>query len=169
MKNKNLYNIQSAGFKTPESYFESVDNAILSKLEISKNLEDVHTNGFNVPDNYFETFDAKVLDSLTKDDSTTVISFFSRKNVVYISGIAASLVLAFTLLFSNSNDLTFENLETASIEGYLIDEDLTAYDIAPYLNAYDMNSDSFVETTINDATIEDYLLQNSDVEHLITD
>lgn len=169
MNNKNLNNIKSAGFKTPANYFESLDDAIFSKLEANNELGDNIASGFSVPNNYFETFDAKVLNALTKDNNPKVIPLFSIKKVAYISGIAASLVLAFALLFNKSNDVSFENLETASIEGYLMEEDITAYEIAPYLNAYEMNSDSFVENTINEATIEDYLLQNSDVEHLITD
>lgn len=169
MKNKSLNNIQSTGFKTPPNYFESLDNTIFSKLDADNHLGDISASGFKVPDTYFESFDDTILNALKIEDDAKVIPLYSWKKVAYISGIAASIVLAFNLLFNQSNTVTFDNLETASIEDYLIGEDLSAYDIAPYLNPLDMNSDNFVENTINDLTLEDYLLQNSDVEHLITD
>lgn len=169
MKKKSLHNIKSTGFKTPPNYFESLDSAIFVKLDADKHLENISTNGFKVPDTYFESFDDKVLNALKIGDSVKVIPLFGWKKAAYISGIAASIILVFNLLFNQTNAVTFEDLETANIEDYLIEEDLSAYEIAPYLNPLDMNSDNFVENTINHSSIEDYLLQNSDVEHLITD
>jgi len=169
MKNEKLHNITSTGFKIPEAYFESLEDAIFSKLAEDNISAKIDSSGFKVPNGYFETFDDKVLSSITETETVKVISLFSWKKATYISGIAASLVLAFNLLFTNSNDLTFDNLETASIEIYLINEDMDAYDIAPYLDGAELSSDDFVEKTINASDIEEYLLQNSDVENLIID
>lgn len=169
MKRNNLHNIKSTGYKTPEDYFDSLEDAIFSKLSVDHISSKFHTTGFKVPESYFETLDAKILKNVSKNRSASVIPIFNWKKVAYLSGIAASLVLAFNIFFNNSNSLTFDDLETASIENYLMNEDLNADDIAPYMSTNELNAANFVETKINTSDIEDYLLQNSDVEHLITD
>ncbi|MEZ4802458.1 MAG: hypothetical protein R2797_06765 [Gelidibacter sp.] len=169
MKSKNLHTIKSTGYKTPDDYFEALEDAVFSKLNEERIASKVGSHGFKVPDNYFETLGSEILTVLNEKKSTKIISMFSWKTVASVSGIAASFILAFNLLYSNQNGLTFDDLETASIENYLMNEDMNAYDIAPYFNAEEMNSEDFVENTINASDIEDYLLQNSDVEHLITD
>ena len=169
MKNKTLHTIKSTGFKTSEDYFASLEDVVLSKLIEQQIDSKFDSNGFRVPKGYFETFDKKVLDSLKISDQSKVIPLFQWKKIAYVSGIAASIFLVINLFFTNSNQLTFDDLETASIENYLIDHDMNAYDIAPYLGSIDLNSDDFVENNLNASEIEDYLLQNSDVEHLITD
>lgn len=169
MKNENLHNIKSTGYKIPDNYFESLEDAVFSKLAEENIYSRVHASGFKVPESYFELLDAKIINAVVEKDTTKIISLFSWKKVAYISGIAASLILAFNLFFTNPNQLTFDDLETASIENYLMNEDLSAYDIAPYLGANEMSSEDFVENTLNESDLEDYLLQNSDVEHLITD
>lgn len=168
MKNNNSHNIKSPGFKTPEGYFESLDKSILSRLQGNDFLKVGNSSGFTAPDNYFETFNDKVLNAVNSNERK-VIPLIKWHKVAYISGIAASLILAFNLLFTNSDKLSFDDLETASMEKYLMNEDLNSYDIAPYLEANEMNSDDFVENTLNASDIEDYLLLNSDVEHLITE
>lgn len=169
MKNNTLHNIKSTGFKTPDNYFESLDDAIYSKLAEDNLSSKINSNGFEVPEDYFETFDDKVLSAVNENDSTKVIPPFSWKKAAYISGIAASLVLVFNILFTDTDELTFDDLETVSIENYLLNEDLNAYEIAPYLGASELNSNDFVDTNIKASDIEDYLIQNSDVEQLITD
>ena len=168
MKNENLHSIKSTGFKTPEDYFESLEDAVFSKMKEQKIHSNVGFSGFKVPSGYFEDFDSKVL-SLVAEDKSKVISLFDWKKIAYISGIAASLILVFNLLFTNSDQLTFDDLETASIENYLINEDLNSYEIAPYLGTADLNADNFVENKLNASDIEDYLLQNSNVDYLISD
>lgn len=169
MKNKNLKEIKSPGYKTPQNYFESVDSTIFTKLKEDKIIARPDSNAFKVPTDYFETLDGRIWSSLNKENTGKTIQLFSWKKVAYISGIAASFVLALNVLFNDDDTVTFGNIDTASIETYLMNEDINAYDMAPYLNTNEFNSENFVDTAINAADIEDYLLQNSDVERLITD
>lgn len=169
MKNINLDNIKTTGYKTPDNYFELLEEAICSKLKEETIASKLQTSGFKVPESYFQTLDARILKNVNENSSTKIIPMFRWKKFGYISGIAASLLLTLNIFFNNSNRLTFDDLETASIENYLLNEDLNAYDFAPYLSTNDINSDNFVENTINASDIEDYLLQNSDVEQLISD
>ena len=169
MKNKQLHNIKSTGFKTPDNYFESFDESLFLKLSENELTSKIDSSGFKVPDNYFETFDDKVIKAIEENEATKIISLGNWKKIIYVSGIAASLVLVFNLLFATENELTFSDLETASIEYYLINEELSAYEIAPYLGSNELDSDDFIDTKMKASDIEAYLLQNSDVEHLITD
>ena len=169
MKDTNLHNIKSTGFKTPDNYFESMDDAIFSRLSEDAISAKVNSSGFKVSENYFESFDAKVLTSINNENKSKVIPLFNWKKVTYISGIAASIILAINLFFTNSNNFTLDDIDTASIESYLMNEDLSSYDIAPYLGTADLSSEHFVENRLKTSDIEDYLLQNSDVENFITD
>lgn len=157
------------GFKTPDHYFGSLDAAIFSRMEEANLSSKIDCSGFKVPDGYFENLDGKIFGSIEKEETSKIASLFSWKKAAYLTGIAASVILIFNILSNTSDELTFEDLETASIESYLMNEDLNAYDIAPYLGSNEINPDDFVKTTIKTSDIEDYLLQNSDVESLITD
>lgn len=169
MKDKNLNHIKSSGFKVPDQYFQSLDDVILSNVSEDNISGKFSSSGFEVPEGYFESLDSKILSSIEDKDHSKVISIFSWKKAAYISGIAASLIIAFNLFFNNSINVSFDTLETASIQNYLINEDLNAYDLAPYLSTNELESDSFVDNKMNTSDIEEYLLQNSDVEHLILD
>lgn len=169
MKNNNLHNIQSTGFKTPDNYFGSLEDAVFSQLKEQAIDSKIDSSGFQVPTDYFESLDDHILGKFNDKVATKVMPLVSWKKVAYLSGIAASVILAVTLFFTNANPLSFDDLETASIESYLIDEDLNAYDLAPFLGTVELNSDEFIQNSLNASDIEDYLLQNSDVEHLIFD
>ena len=78
MNKNNLHNIKTAGFKTPNDYFESLDKRILSKIDAQPHLEAIKSSGFNAPEGYFETFDGHLLEALKKEQNTKVISLFSR-------------------------------------------------------------------------------------------
>lgn len=168
MSKKKLNSANSTGFKTPDTYFGSIEHTVFSKLENNKSSISKCT-GFNVPDAYFDTVESEILKLVIDKETTKVFHVFSWKNAAYISGIAASLLLVFNVNFTNSDTINFETLETASIESYLMNEDLNAYDLAPYLNVNALNTDDFVDNTLKPSDIEDYLLQNSDLENLFRD
>ena len=168
MKNEKLHPIKSTGYKLPNDYFNAVEESVFSKLKEENIKLQIQSSGFKVPDDYFETFESSILSSNNKR-ATQVVSLFNWKKVVYISGIAASIILAITLFFNNSNSLKISDIDTASIETYLSNEDLSAYDLAPYFDTAELNSDNFIEINIKASEIEEYLLQNSDIEHLIID
>ncbi len=170
MENKNLHTITKTGFKIPVTYFDALEDAVFSKLKEDAICAKVNSSGFKVPENYFESLDVKVLSSVNNNHGKSkIISLFNWKKVAYVTGIAASIILAISLFFTNSNNFTIEDIDTASIESYLMNEELNSYDITPYLDTANINSDNFVENTLKASDIENYLLQNSDVENLISD
>jgi hypothetical protein len=164
--NNNLNKIKTTGFNTPKDYFESFDKKLLSKLASKNQLDTIKSTGFNIPEGYFETVDEIIFNKVENKKETKVVQLFSWKKVAYTSAIAASLILMFNI-FNPSDELTFDALEMATIENYLFDEDFLSYEIASLLTLDDLNSDVFTNTNISEATLEDYLLDNTNIEDLL--
>lgn len=167
MKNNNLHNIKSSGFKTPNDYFESFDQKLLDKLKDEDKLNTIKTTGFKVPNDYFETVDSKILNAIDNTKETKVVALFSWKKAAYVAAVAASLILMFNIIVNTKDKLTFDSLETASIENYLAEEDFTSYELATLLTEEELNSEAFINTSISEDSLEDYLLNNTNIEDLL--
>ncbi|MCL6294394.1 hypothetical protein [Jejuia spongiicola] len=167
MKKINLHNIKTSGHKTPEKYFESFDDRLFSKLRDGNELDTIKSAGFKVPNDYFETVNDKILSKLENKNEAKVIPLFSLKKVAYVSAIAASLVLMFNVVFNTPEKVTYESLEIASIENYLVEEDFTSYEFASLLTEDELNSEVFTNTDISEESLEDYLLDNANIEDLL--
>ncbi len=115
-KNK-LHNIKDSGFKAPENYFDGLEDSIMDQIKLHEKIEDT---GFKSPDNYFDLLEDKIIDRVKHEPK--VISLFNKRNLLYASSIAAALVIMFSI-FINKSELTFDDLETASIENYLNEEE----------------------------------------------
>ena len=165
MNSNNLHNIKRTGFKAPDAYFESFDEMLLNQLKVDDHLKRKNDAGFKVPNRYFESFDATVLKELQKEEPK-VISLSLWKKVAFVSGIAACLAILLTV-FNTNEDVTFESLETASIENYIYEENMNTYDIASLLNEDDLVIENFVTTPISDESLESYLLDNTTIENLM--
>ena len=165
MNINNLHNHKQTGFKAPDGYFESLDDMLLNQQKIDNHLKGEITAGFKVPEGYFERFDATVLKQLQKEEPK-IISLPFWKKTAFVSGIAASLAILLTV-FNSSEDVSFESLETASIENYIFEENINTYDIASFLNEDDLVLENFVSTSISDESLESYLLNNTTIENLM--
>jgi hypothetical protein len=163
MKTKKLHHIKSSGFKIPDGYLESIDESVLNKLKNSNPLENHQDSGFKVPDQYFETIDDKIMEVVSSEKEVKVIPLMSWKKAIYVSGIAASIVLMVSLFNNYSNQPTFDSLEMALIENYISEEGLTREDMASMLND-DLTLDKFMDSQLINANLEDYILDNSPVE-----
>lgn len=163
MKTKKLHHIKSSGFKIPDGYLESVDESVFNKLKINSPLENHQNSGFKVPDQYFETFDDKIMETISSKKEVKVIPLMSWKKAIYVSGIAASIVLMVSLFNNYSHQPTFDSLEMALIEDYISEEGLTRDDMATLLND-DLSINNFMDSHLIDANLEDYILDHSSVE-----
>ncbi|KAA5821935.1 hypothetical protein FPF71_15625 [Algibacter amylolyticus] len=168
MKNKELHNIKSTGFKTPDDYFDSVEEKIFSKLNTESVLDSVNTPGFKVPDNYFESLNERVLNKALSEEKPKVIPLFSKTNIIYVSSIAAAILLLFNLSIFDSKP-TFDNLDIETVENYLEDESISTYEIAALFSDKQIDEDIIIDFNFNEDNIEEYLLNNADIETLILD
>ncbi len=155
-----LKNIKNAGFKIPDNYFEGIEDAILNQIKL-KNIEG---SGFKVPDNYFESLEDTILNKISKNEKSKVINLFTRRNLMYVSSIAATLLLLFNLSVFHKKTASFETLETASLESYIMNEYIDSYEMASLLTNEDLVEENFIEHNFSEENMESYILNNVDLE-----
>lgn len=166
MKKEKIHNIKSTGFKTPDTYFEAFDDKILQRITDQTIINGIETSGFKTPENYFDSIENNVLSKLKSENKTPVISIFRKKQFYYIAGIAASLLLLFAVFISQPQT---EELSIDLVENYLINSDLSTYELAELLIDTDILEDNFTitETDYTEENLEDYLLENADIESIL--
>lgn len=163
---KNLNDIKKTGFKTPEDYFNNLEGRIFDNIKIDEALKDVESTGFDMPNGYLNTIEDAVFSKLPSTNNTKVVSLFSRRNLIYFSGVAAAVLLFFSLFF-NSTTTTFDNIDVELVENYIINENIDSYEIAALLTDEDLVEDAFFENTIMDEDLENYILDNTTIEDLL--
>lgn len=166
MKNKKIHNIKSAGFKTPDDYFESFNDRIFSNLNTESPLNEIENTGFIVPDDYFESLKDTVLNTHFNKKETKVIQLLNKRNLIYMSSIAAAILLLFNLsIFENKP--SFDNLENETVENYIIDENISSYEIAALLSDEQIEEGLIIDYSFSEDNIEEYLFNNADIEALM--
>jgi len=97
-----------------------------------------------------------------------VISFKSRTKFYYIAGLAASLVLMFSIVINNDSEIAIDSIDTVAIENYLYQEDYTSDELASLFKPNEISETDFIDITISDETLNEYL-ETIDTEDLIID
>lgn len=163
MQKKNINNINETGFKVPKDYFNTLEDSILSEIKL-KELSSV--SGFKTPKDYFETLEDRIIEKTSNKKTPKVISIFNKRNLVYISSVAAAVLLLFNLsIFKNTT--TWASLDTETVEDYMMSEDvLDSYEIASLLTTEELNNADFIEIDFNENNIETYLINHLDIEDL---
>ncbi len=164
---KNLNNIKKTGFKTPVDYFDNMESRILDNIKIDETLS-VDNTGFDMPDGYLNTIEDAVFSKLPSTKDAKVVSIFSRRNLIYLSGIAAAILLFFSLFF-NSTKTTLDNIDIELVENYIINENIDSYEIAALLTENQLTEDLFIDNNVIDEDLENYILENASIEDLLTE
>lgn len=163
MKKNILQTKYSSGFKLPKHYFDGLENKILAETK----LDTIKNSGFKTPGNYFETIETTILSKVAEEqENTKVISMFTKKHLIYVSSIAAAIVLLFNV--SNfDNDLNFDDLDSDTVENYIINEDISSLELASLLTSKELNEANFINYDLSGADIENYILDHIDIEDII--
>ena len=160
---RNLKNIKASGFKTPENYFEGVEDSVLNQIH----LKSIEGSGFKIPEGYLDTLDDTIIAKVSKTNDTKVINLFSRKNLLYMSSVAAAILLLFNLsIFESKRVASFDTLDTATLENYILSEYIDSYEISSLMNNEEINEEAFIDYNFSDEHMEDYILNNIDIEGL---
>jgi len=164
--NRNLNKIKGSGFKAPENYFQGLEDSVLNKIK----LKDIETPGFTMPKGYLDTLEDNVLAKVSENKDTKVINLFSRRNLLYVSSIAASILLLFNLsVFESNRTASFDTLDTATVENYIMNEYINSYDMASLLTDEDIVEEDFIEHSFSDENVENYILNNIDIEYYFSE
>ena len=110
--------------------------------------------GFIVPENYFDAFTDKVMQQLPEKE-TKVIPIY-KKTSVWISSVAAVLVIALGLTFALKNKTMQAEPDYTAIENYLAYETDT-YEIIQELDEADIN-ELEASITVSNEAIESYFI-----------
>ena len=164
MNTNKLHTIKSAGFKVPKDYFNLLEDAILNDLKLK---EIAPVPGYKIPDNYFDSLEDKIITATLKNKEVKVIKLFYWKKVAYSVAIAASLILMFNLFFNDTKKITINSIETASIENYIIDEDIETNEIASLFTNEDLSGVHLINDGYGSQTIENYVFDNLEIEDII--
>lgn len=160
---RNLKNIKASGFKTPENYFEGVEDSVLNQIH----LKSIEGSGFKIPEGYLDTLDDTIIAKVSKNNDSKVINLFSRKNLLYMSSVAAAILLLFNLsIFESKRVASFDTLDTATLENYILSEYIDSYEISSLMNNEEINEEAFIDYNFSDEHMEDYILNNIDIEGL---
>jgi cell division protein FtsL len=125
------------------------------------------TSGFTTPDGYFDTFSEKVLAQLPKQE-TKVISIFSSKKVWYFAA-AAILILMLSIPLFTKYSTQQEEIDTVTLENYIAyQSNISEEEIVNLLEQDDLDKMK-LDFNIDDATIEDALKSNSNLEQYLID
>jgi len=162
----NLNNLKKTGFKTPDNYFDAIEDNIMNAIKLENNLNLSKETGFKTPDNYFDAIEDVVINKIEIKKTPKVIPLFSKRNLLYASGIAAAVLLLFNLSIFEK-EVTWDSLDTLTVENYIIEEGIDSYELAALFTDDDFPDIDFIEQNITDKALENYLLNNLDIEELI--
>ncbi|UKM64715.2 hypothetical protein GSB9_01272 [Flavobacteriaceae bacterium GSB9] len=165
MKDKKMHSIKKTGFKVPNNYFDTLEDDLLPEIKLKTNLE---RSGFTVPKTYFSDLDSDIINKIQKENEPKVISIVSKKNLIYISSVAAAVLLLFSLSVLNTKpETTFDSLDVQTVENYILEEDIGAYEINTTLTEDDFYAENFTDVTIDDDSFETYILNDINIEDIM--
>ncbi|WP_370478255.1 hypothetical protein [Tamlana flava] len=165
MKKNKINNIKETGFKVPNDYFNNLEDVVMAQIKLS---EKVSHSGFKTPSGYFDTLEDRIIEKTSVKKATKVISLFNKKNLIYVSGVAAAVLLLFNLSIFERDP--WSSLDTETVENYLLDENIVdSYELASLMTEEELAESDFTDVDFDDENVETYLLNHLDVEDLITE
>ena len=164
MSTNKLHNIKETGFKVPKDYFESFEDAFLNEIKLKEITTD---SGFKVPDNYFDSLEDKITSAVNQEKDIKVIKLVTWRKAAYAAAIAASLVLMFNIYFNQKSPVTIDTIETASIENYILNEELETTEIASLFIEDDLSDVQLIHNGFSSESIENYIFDNVEIEDII--
>lgn len=165
MKTNPLHNIKNSGFKVPDDYFNTLENEILCDLKL-KSL--VPKSGYKTSDTYFDALENNIINAVNTQKEVKVIKLFTWKKAAYATGIAASFLLMINLFFNTNKAVTIDTIETASLENYILNEDMGTKEFASLFTNEDLSEVHFINDGYNSQTLENYVFDNLEIEDIIT-
>lgn len=122
-------------------------------------------SGFKTPDHYFDDFSEKLLQRLPEKETKVISIFSKRKNWLYACAAILVLALSVPTFFLNQRN----EIDATALENYLaINSGISEVELIDLLQTEDINKIQ-IEANIDDKTVEDILINNSNFEQYIAD
>ena len=148
---------KNSPFKVPKDYFKSFDANFFIEQELKNKVQ---KTGFKTPDGYLNDFNV----SIPKTSKVTNLRKLNKKYSIYISGIAAALILLFMFIMPKKDN---EEVSLEILENYLLSE-VDHSDLLSNILTLDELNDLYI-LNVSSSEIENYLLQNASIETLLID
>ena len=148
---------KNSPFKVPKDYFKSFDANFFIEQELKNKVQ---KTGFKTPDGYLNDFNL----SIPKTSKVTNLRKLHKKYSIYISGIAAALILLFMFIMPKKDN---EEVSLEILEDYLLSE-VDQSDLLSNILTLDELNDLYI-LNVSSSEIENYLLQNASIETLLID
>jgi hypothetical protein len=169
--NTNESDINKPNFQLPDNYFEQFGEELQAQIALEKALGGKVSSGYSTPDAYFEnrTWQHLPLSNTavqdTREQSSKVISIFSRKTLWTGLSIAAVAIIVISLLNPITDPTSFDTLDLADIESYMNNEDLafTTDELADLLSEDALNTLTENTAILNDEQLIEYLEESTDM------
>lgn len=124
-------------------------------------------SGFKTPDHYFDEFSEKLLQKLPENESKVIPLFAQRKTWFYVA--AAILILALSIPIVNQYNTQKTEIDATTLENYLaINSGITEVDLIDLLQEKDIEQIK-INHQIDDKTVEDILITNTNIEEYLID
>ena len=163
---KNLLDIKNTGFITPKDYFEDLDEVLFSHAKLK---EKVVVSGYKVPDEYFDSLEDKIVAASQKEQEPKVIKLITWHKMRYVCVVAASVALLITIFVRNNvKPVSMDTIETASIENYILNEDLEANEFASLFTEEELSDIRLINDGFSSQNIESYVFENLEIDDIIT-
>jgi len=163
--NKELKNIKTTGFKTPDNYFDTIEDNVMDNIKLN-NILNSKSTGQTTPEGYFDTIEDSVFQKITSSKKEIkVIRLFTRKNMFYAASIAAAIILMLIVVLPSNP--SFSNLELETVENYIYQESYSSEDIAALLTEEELKEVLYADSSYSDESLEDYILDNTTIEDFI--
>lgn len=163
MEKDNLHK-KSSGFKVPEGYFENFESHLLTRLPFKTETKNISTtkigSGFKIPEEYFANLENKIYQKIKEvKPKRKMVFLITRKNIIYLSGVAAMIAIVISLSTITKSKLNFGDITITDAYTYFNDEniELDNIEIATLLENDVSYADMLEKEIINNDTILDYL------------
>ncbi|MEW7277384.1 hypothetical protein ABW636_02165 [Aquimarina sp. 2201CG1-2-11] len=174
MKRDNTHKPKT-GFKTPESYFDDFENKLLNNITASQKeksiLDSQLSSGFKTPNGYFTSLEDDLLNKINPSQQSKgkVISIFTKRNLLFASGIAAMITIIFSLSINTRKELDFEDINITDVQTYFEEGnfELNSTEIASLFDDDTYYLETFDEELIDNETIYDYLSEEDLTDEII--
>ncbi|WP_109300230.1 hypothetical protein [Aquimarina sp. AU474] len=170
MKKDKLHN-DKGGFKVPEDYFtsfeEKLSQAISSENSEESILDTLKSTGDKVPKGYFDAVEEEILQkTIGVQPKSKVIALFSKRNILFVSGIAAMIAIIISLSINTESKINFDDIDIADIQTYFDDGniELSDQEMASLLGEEHNYTETFEDELVDDDDLLEYLSEEDNIE-----
>lgn len=164
MKLNSLNTNKHHGFKTPDRYFDNLDQDLLHLAKLHAKTD---ASGFKAPNDYFNTLETQILQKTSQQTNPSKVITLKRNTWLYVSSIAATLLLLFSLTLFNKSASSFDSLNNDTLVSYILSQDIDYSEMASLIKDETTFADNILKESISDQNIETYLENDLELDDLL--